>query len=73
MVIVLIGNETLPRLFIRHQALHLAYIRLVRHSGLTQASLALGGLLVQDVGFIGVGADDLSILRKLEALFRAAV
>ena len=62
-------------LFIGEHPLDGSLVGLVGHGGAAGVALGLGGFAVAvgQVGHLGVGTDDLSILGKLKALFGAAV
>lgn len=53
---------------IRHDLLHCLYIRLIRHSGLSEISLPLGGLLGQDMALVGLESHKFAGAGLLEAL-----
>jgi hypothetical protein len=61
------------RLFVGDQALYLSYVGLVGDSGLSETSLALSVLLVQDMALKGMSADNLTVLGEFEAFLRSAV
>ena len=60
---------------IGQQTLHLRHIRLVGDGGASQGSLGLTSLAVtvQQMGFVRMGADNLSVLGKLKAFFGAGM
>ena len=63
----------LLKLFVGNETLDLLYVGLVGHNALAQVSLSLGGLLVQNVGFVSVAADRLTVFGKLETFLRAGI
>ena len=62
-------------LLIGKKSLHLADIGLIRNGSTAKISLRLAGLsmAVEQMALIGMGTNDLSVLRKLEALFCAGM
>ena len=60
-------------LFVRNHALDGGHIRLVRDGTLAEAYLTIGGLLVQHVALVRMGALDLAGLGEIESLLRAGM